>query len=216
MKPVAWLVACGIVTTAGADVLFQLHAPDARVVYLAGDFNDWAWNREGKVTDPRFAMTPAPNRWWQRQESLPPGTYRFKFVLDGERWLSPPGLADLDEDGNGLFRVRYNGEVVARAIPDYRGVPAVGGHGPLPTPARFLWGLGERFDAWNLAGHVIEVWAQDMAQGGPRSSYFAVPFLISSEGEGWFVTDPGQVVFDLRNGVRISSTNIVKLHGTPA
>ena len=61
-----------------------------------------------------------------------------------------------------------------------------------------LWGLGERFDAWNQRWHVVECWAQDMAQGGPASSYFAVPFFISSEGRGLFVNCTGKVSFDSR------------------
>jgi alpha-D-xyloside xylohydrolase len=63
-------------------------------------------------------------------------------------------------------------------------------------PSESLWGLGERFDAWDQRGRVIECWAEDMAQGGPHSSYFAVPFIISSEGYGLFVNGTGRVRFD--------------------
>lgn len=202
--------------TSGAAVVFQLRAPDASRVYLAGDFNNWANNEAGRVHDAAFAMRRGPHGVWQKTLPLPPGTHRFKFVVNGDRWLSPPGVADLDEDGNGLFRVRYNGQVVVRAARGYRGLPAVLGSGPLWAPPQFFWGLGERFDAWNLAGQVIEVWARDMAQGGPRSSYFAVPFLIGGQGEGWWVTDAGRVVFDLREGVRVDSTNVVTFCGTPS
>lgn len=216
MRSVALWVSVLAIATGRAEVLFQLHAPDARVVYLAGDFNDWAHNEHGRVTDKRFAMRRTSTGWWRAHYVLPPGTHRFKFVVNGDRWLSPPGLADRDEDGNGLFRIRYDGRVVVRLERGYRGAAVVSGSGPIREPPEFYWGLGERFDAWNLAGQLIDVWARDMAQGGPRSSYFAVPFLISSRGTGWFVTDPGKVVFDLRAGVRISSTNIVTFRGTPA
>lgn len=59
-----------------------------------------------------------------------------------------------------------------------------------------LWGFGQRFDFWNLRGRVVESWTRDMAQGGPHSSYFAVPFFLSSEGYGLFVNNSGRVVFD--------------------
>lgn len=63
-----------------------------------------------------------------------------------------------------------------------------------------LWGLGERFDTWNQRGRVVESWARDMAQGGPDSSYFAVPLLISSDGYGIFVNCSGRVRFDCGAG----------------
>lgn len=66
------------------------------------------------------------------------------------------------------------------------------------TDREALWGLGERFDVWNLRGQVIESWTRDMAQGGPASSYFAVPFVISSEGWGLFVNCAGKARFDSR------------------
>ena len=59
-----------------------------------------------------------------------------------------------------------------------------------------LWGFGERFDGFDLRGRVVESWARDMAQGGPNSSYFAVPFFISSAGYGLFVNCTGKVRFD--------------------
>ena len=58
-----------------------------------------------------------------------------------------------------------------------------------------LWGFGERFDAFNLRGRVVESWLVD-AWGGGSKSYFAVPFFISSAGYGLFVNCTGKVKFD--------------------
>jgi alpha-D-xyloside xylohydrolase len=86
-----------------------------------------------------------------------------------------------------------------------------------------LFGFGERFDAWNLRGREMESWARDMAQGGPNSSYFAVPFFISSEGYGLFVNCSGRVKFDfgatksdeLRIEIPESGAEIFVFRGTP-
>ncbi len=59
-----------------------------------------------------------------------------------------------------------------------------------------LYGFGERFGEWNQRGQSIDVWTRDMAQGGPDSSYFAVPFLVSSGGYGLFVNSPTRIRFD--------------------
>jgi alpha-D-xyloside xylohydrolase len=86
-----------------------------------------------------------------------------------------------------------------------------------------LWGFGERFDAWNLRGRVVESWTRDKAQGGPNSSYFAVPFFISSAGYGLFVNCSGKVVFDcgatkpdeLRIEVPEAGLDVFLFKGTP-
>jgi len=64
------------------------------------------------------------------------------------------------------------------------------------TDGEAFWGLGERFDAWNQRARPVECWTRDMAQGGPQSSYFAVPFVVSSVGYGIFVNCSGRVRFD--------------------
>ncbi len=64
------------------------------------------------------------------------------------------------------------------------------------TASEAIWGFGQRFDAFNMRGHTLESWATD---GWNRrdTSYFAVPFLISSEGYGLFFNHPGRVQFDI-------------------
>ena len=63
-------------------VPFVLSAPTAAHVTVVGDFNDW---------DPR--ATPlkrlSPEAWGVMLE-LPPGRYRYAFVLDGSRWIADP------------------------------------------------------------------------------------------------------------------------------
>jgi chromosome partitioning protein len=61
-------------------VVFTIDAPQAYEVYVAGDFNDW--------TPERTPMEPK-GRIWRAVLPLPPGRYRYRYVVDGE-WRSDP------------------------------------------------------------------------------------------------------------------------------
>jgi peroxiredoxin len=67
------------------DVTFTYLPPGKPTrVYLAGSFNDW------KKTG--HAMTgPDPNGRFTTTLTLAPGTYEYKFVIDGEIWRPDPG-----------------------------------------------------------------------------------------------------------------------------
>lgn len=72
-------------------VLFTLTG-DYRTVCLSGDFNAWSSSshclrREGTA--------------WRIEVSLPPGRYRYGFVLDGRVWTSDPKALLQEEDGFG-------------------------------------------------------------------------------------------------------------------
>ena len=57
---------------------FAYFRPGAVSVVLAGDFNQWS-------TD-QHAMTRDEGGWWRLRLALPPGEYRFKYVIDGKLW----------------------------------------------------------------------------------------------------------------------------------
>ncbi len=59
-----------------------------------------------------------------------------------------------------------------------------------------IWGFGQRFDAFNLRGKNLEIWTTD-GWNNPDTSYFAVPFFISSTGYGLMVNCPGRLTFDI-------------------
>jgi chromosome partitioning protein len=61
-------------------IVFTLHAPEARHVQLAGDFN--AWNPTDSEMEFRDGI-------WRKTVSLAPGRYRYRYVVDG-RWQSDP------------------------------------------------------------------------------------------------------------------------------
>lgn len=91
---------------AGQKVSFHFTAPDASNVYLAGDFNGWAENKEGTVSDAKYAMTKGDDGVWKTEATLPPGRHSYKFVVDGSRWESDPGTTEKDESGNSVVEVK--------------------------------------------------------------------------------------------------------------
>lgn len=55
---------------------FRLLRPDARQVYLVGDFNDWQEND--------LPMSKSDEGEWVCRLPLPEGVYQFKYLVDGE------------------------------------------------------------------------------------------------------------------------------------
>lgn len=62
-------------------VRFEFAHPEARTVAVAGTFNDWH--------PATRAMHPAGGGYWLKDTVLPPGTYEYRLVVDGE-WLADP------------------------------------------------------------------------------------------------------------------------------
>lgn len=91
------------------------------------------------------------------------------------------------------------------------------------TEDEAIWGFGQRFDAFNMRGRRIESWATD-SWNNPDTSYFAVPFFISSRGFGLFVNCTGRVTFDIgakKQGVLSivipePGVDLILMHGEPA
>ena len=63
------------------NVSFQLSAPEANTVALAGDFNGWNVNslplKKGKLGT------------WKASIKLKPGRYEYRFSVNGEWWDDP-------------------------------------------------------------------------------------------------------------------------------
>jgi 1,4-alpha-glucan branching enzyme len=62
-------------------VTFTLETSGAKEVIVAGNFNDW-----NPKTHP---LKADGNGLWKRTMMLPPGTYEYKFVIDG-KWQEDP------------------------------------------------------------------------------------------------------------------------------
>ena len=57
-------------------VEFRFFRPKAKEVYVAGDFNSWQADE--------LPMVPTGEGHWRAEVDLPPGTFRFKYVADGQ------------------------------------------------------------------------------------------------------------------------------------
>jgi 1,4-alpha-glucan branching enzyme len=99
-------------------ILFQCSAPKATAVYLAGDFNSWANNTNGSITDAGSKMTgPDANGLFQMTVKLSPGDHSFKFCVNGapDQWFTPDWATDRDADGNGVIHVTDDGVPLLRS-----------------------------------------------------------------------------------------------------
>jgi 1,4-alpha-glucan branching enzyme len=78
--------------------MFSYHPSDGttpKSVNLAGDFNKWSTDAQ--------PMTRGDDGTFSAKVKLLPGTYQYKFVIDGTKWLNDPAAdKSLDQpDGNG-------------------------------------------------------------------------------------------------------------------
>lgn len=82
-------------------VTFEYVFQTARTVSLVGDFNAW---------DPHaLPMKKTTRGLWKVITRLDPGTYHYKFVVDGQRWeedpLNPNRLANDQGSCNSVLKV---------------------------------------------------------------------------------------------------------------
>jgi 1,4-alpha-glucan branching enzyme len=74
--------------------------PDAREVYLVGDFNDW---------DPRADRMVKRKGLFQKLLQLEPGEYQYKFLVDGQWHADPSAMTQVPNAFgtlNSVVRVR--------------------------------------------------------------------------------------------------------------
>lgn len=63
-------------------VVFEYFDPSASIVTLVGDFNKWDLKARPLKRD--------AGGLWKVTVRLEPGTYQYKFVVNGERWEEDP------------------------------------------------------------------------------------------------------------------------------
>ncbi|MDP2946208.1 MAG: AAA family ATPase, partial [bacterium] len=61
-----------------SEVVFSVFAPEAKQVYVAGDFNGWKIGDDSRLIN--------QNGTWSRKMHLDSGRYHYRFVID-ERWI---------------------------------------------------------------------------------------------------------------------------------
>jgi serine protease AprX len=94
----------GVLTPPRLDrgkVAFIFHDDSAKSVYLAGEFNGWDARKTPLAND--------HDGMWRAEIPIPPsGRYRYKFVIDGNRWIEDPSNGMKEEDGYGGFNSLLN------------------------------------------------------------------------------------------------------------
>jgi chromosome partitioning protein len=66
-----------------AEVVFSIHAPQAKKVYVVADFNNW---KVGQAPMEKVKSSGV----WKLSMPLKKGAYEYKFFVDGE-WVTDPG-----------------------------------------------------------------------------------------------------------------------------
>lgn len=62
-------------------ITFEISAPSAKDVRLAGDFNSWDSNKT--------LLKKTKSGIWKRDLALRPGRYEYKYLVDGQ-WVKDP------------------------------------------------------------------------------------------------------------------------------
>ncbi|QTA38639.1 hypothetical protein JYK00_03780 [Thermosipho ferrireducens] len=79
-------------------------AANASVVYLAGTFNNW---------NPKGLAMKFVDGVWRAELELKPGTYQYKYVINGTNWKEDPEAPGYTDDGfggkNGIFTLVEKG-----------------------------------------------------------------------------------------------------------
>lgn len=68
------------------EVVFTLKYPQAREVYLCGDFNRWSPGRDRMFLRSGMGC-------WEKRVTLAPGRYEYKFLVDGQ-WVHDAGAPE--------------------------------------------------------------------------------------------------------------------------
>ena len=83
--------ASGVPIATPQEVTFKIEAPGAEHVFLTGDFNAWAV--DGSEMQSSGGV-------WTKVMKLPPGRYRYRYVVDG-RWQHDPSNAVVEPNPYG-------------------------------------------------------------------------------------------------------------------
>jgi hypothetical protein len=97
-------------------IRFRYPDTGAEVVRLVGGFNNWSL--EAAPLEP-----PRGTGYWEIVVPVPPGRWRYAFVVDGD-WVAPPGAPRTEEDGfggvNGILEVQSSPQDPVTGDPNSR------------------------------------------------------------------------------------------------
>jgi len=153
--------AFGAVKITDSGVVFSLDAPDAKKVYLAGDFNDWS-------TDADPLKESDVSGFWEITLKLKPGTYEYKFIVDGN-WVIDPDNPETSPDP-------YGGENSIITVTGEISVPKDGDKAQI-TPSGGTSKGGVTFEYYNPSARTVFI-------AGDFNSWSPTANPMRSDGEG--------------------------------
>ena len=78
------------------EIVFTINAPDARDIFLVGDFNHWKMNDSSR-------LNRSGNGQWEKSVRLEKGNkYKYKYVIDGE-WILDHQNNEREQNSYGSF-----------------------------------------------------------------------------------------------------------------
>ncbi len=80
---------------AARETIFFINTPNAKDVFIAGEFNQWKIDGESR-------LSRLDNGTWEKKVALNPGKYRYKFVVDGE-WIMDMKNSEKEPNPYGSF-----------------------------------------------------------------------------------------------------------------
>jgi chromosome partitioning protein len=83
-------------TASAREVVIRFRDADASDVRIAGDFNGWVPDKGVRS----LIESEGDNRIWTKILQLPPGTYQYRYVVDGE-WREDPNNPEVIESSIG-------------------------------------------------------------------------------------------------------------------
>ena len=153
------------ILTFGENVTFTINGfPNAKNVFLSGNFNNW---------DPDMLRCQKTATGWVLPYTLPPGNYLYKFVVDGQWILDPanPHSTIIDENVNSYISLKPNYTFVLRGYSSAKTVR-----------------LSGTFNNWNPNGytmsHTGDEWRISMRLKPGKILY---KFVVDGE----WIRDPG-------------------------
>ncbi|HPM43019.1 MAG TPA: glycogen-binding domain-containing protein, partial [Candidatus Omnitrophota bacterium] len=83
-------------TESEKEIIFAINAPNAKDIFLVGDFNHW------KINDSSRLSRTAEGRWEKRIQLASGNKYKYKYVVDGE-WTIDSDNKNLEQNSFGTF-----------------------------------------------------------------------------------------------------------------
>ena len=136
---------------------FQMNAPNARAVFLAGEFNNWSQDAD--------AMTKGEDGVFRLVKQLAPGTYQYKYIID-DTWREDPDNPAKTPDP-------YGGSNSVLVILEDGAVSLAVAKAPSPAP------LVDKITASGRPIHFALLWHQHQPryERDPRSGEYMDPWV---------------------------------------